>query len=134
LHPLSTSNAYVYILADESSNNNFFTQSPLGGRSFESFSEDPTLSGLLASAYVNGCQSGGIGVTIKHYVYAALKAFSLLFWLFLGSGNDKENDRQAYDSIISQRALREIYLMPFMLAQKYSKPWSVMTAYVLLLL
>jgi beta-glucosidase len=44
------------------------------------------------------------------------------------SGNDKENDRMAYDSIMTERALREIYLMPFMLAQKHSKPWSFMTA------
>lgn len=44
------------------------------------------------------------------------------------SCNDKENDRMAYDSILSERALREIYLMPFMLAQKHAKPWSFMTA------
>ena len=43
--------------------------------------------------------------------------------------NDKENDRMAYDVLISPRALREIYLMPFMLAEKYAKPWSFMTAY-----
>ena len=42
--------------------------------------------------------------------------------------NDKENDRLGYDSILSERALREIYLMPFMLAQKYAKPWCFMTA------
>ncbi|KAG2021328.1 cellulose-binding beta-glucosidase [Coprinopsis cinerea AmutBmut pab1-1] len=87
-------------------------RNPLGGRSFESFSEDPWLSGQIAAAYVNGIQSGGIGTTIKHYV-----------------GNDKENDRMGYDSIISPRALREIYLMPFMLAQKLAQPWSYMTAY-----
>ncbi|KDR82279.1 hypothetical protein GALMADRAFT_264459 [Galerina marginata CBS 339.88] len=87
-------------------------RNPLGGRSFESFSEDPFLSGIIAAAYVNGVQSGGIGTTIKHFV-----------------ANDKENDRMAYDSILSQRALREIYLMPFMLAQKYAKPWAYMTAY-----
>lgn len=87
-------------------------RNPLGGRSFESFSEDPHLSGMIASAYVNGLQAGGIAATIKHFV-----------------GNDKENDRMAYDSIISERALREIYLMPFMLAEKYAKPWSFMTAY-----
>ncbi|KAG6825905.1 hypothetical protein H0H92_001914 [Tricholoma furcatifolium] len=87
-------------------------RSPLGGRSFESFSEDPILSGLIAAAYVRGVQSGGIGTTIKHFV-----------------GNDKENDRMAYDSIISPRALREIYLMPFMLAEKYAQPWAMMTAY-----
>ncbi|TCD66746.1 hypothetical protein EIP91_000987 [Steccherinum ochraceum] len=87
-------------------------RNPLGGRSFESFSEDPHLSGLIAAAYVKGVQAGGIGVAIKHFV-----------------GNDKEDDRMAYDSIMSERALREVYLMPFMLAEKYSKPWSFMTAY-----
>ncbi|ETW84195.1 glycoside hydrolase family 3 protein [Heterobasidion irregulare TC 32-1] len=87
-------------------------RNPLGGRSFESFSEDPYLSGMIAAAYVKGIQSGGIGVAIKHFV-----------------ANDKENDRMGYDSVLSERALREIYLMPFMLVQKLSKPWSVMTAY-----
>ncbi|KAI0068485.1 beta-glucosidase [Artomyces pyxidatus] len=87
-------------------------RNPLGGRSFESFSEDPLLSGLIASAYVNGVQSGGIGVAIKHFV-----------------GNDKENDRMGYDSVVSERALREVYLMPFMLAERFAHPWSVMTAY-----
>ncbi|KAF8995211.1 beta-glucosidase [Cyathus striatus] len=87
-------------------------RNPLGGRSFESFSEDPLLSGLISAAYVKGVQSAGIGATIKHFV-----------------GNDKENDRMGYDSIISPRALREIYLMPFMLAQKHADPWAYMTAY-----
>lgn len=49
----------------------------------------------------------------------------------LYSGNDKENDRMGYNSIMSDRALREVYLMPFMLAQKYAQPWSYMTAQVL---
>ncbi|KAJ6551199.1 glycoside hydrolase family 3 protein [Mycena capillaripes] len=87
-------------------------RNPLGGRSFESFSEDPYLSGMIAASYVNGVQDGGIGTAIKHFV-----------------GNDKENDRMAYDSIISDRALREVYLMPFMLAQKFAQPWSYMSAY-----
>ncbi|KAL0580048.1 hypothetical protein V5O48_001983 [Marasmius crinis-equi] len=87
-------------------------RNPLGGRAFESFSEDPYHSGMITSAYVKGVQSGGIGTTIKHFVT-----------------NDKENDRMASDSIVSDRALREIYLMPFMLAQKFAKPWSYMTAY-----
>ncbi|KAJ7677968.1 beta-glucosidase [Mycena polygramma] len=87
-------------------------RNPLGGRSFESFSEDPYLSGMIAASYVNGVQDGGIGTAIKHFV-----------------GNDKENDRMAYDSIVSERALREVYLMPFMLAQKFAKPWSFMSAY-----
>ncbi|KDQ59962.1 glycoside hydrolase family 3 protein [Jaapia argillacea MUCL 33604] len=87
-------------------------RNPLGGRAFESFSEDPFLSGMIASSYINGVQKGGIGACIKHFVC-----------------NDKENDRMAYDSILSPRALREIYLMPFMLAQKYAQPWCYMTAY-----
>ncbi|KAG6839583.1 hypothetical protein C0991_001270 [Blastosporella zonata] len=103
-------------------------RSPLGGRSFESFSEDPLLSGLLAAAYVRGTQSGGVGTTIKHFVYVFRRDLEL-YTDTLSSGNDKENDRMAYDSIISARALREIYLMPFMLAQKYAQPWSMMTAY-----
>ena len=86
-------------------------RNPLGGRSFESFSEDPHLSGMIAAAYVKGVQDGGIATAIKHFV-----------------GNDKENDRMGYDSIMSERALREVYLMPFMLAHKYAKPWSFMTA------
>ena len=53
---------------------------------------------------------------------------SLFYLILLRSGNDKENDRMGYDSVISDRALREIYLMPFMLAQKYAQPWSYMTA------
>lgn len=86
-------------------------RSPLGGRSFESFSEDPHLSGMIAAAYVRGVQSGGIATAIKHFV-----------------GNDKENDRMGSDSVMTERALREVYLMPFMLAQKYAQPWSFMTA------
>ncbi|OJA21227.1 hypothetical protein AZE42_07989 [Rhizopogon vesiculosus] len=92
-------------------------QNPLGGRAFESFSEDPLLSGLIAAAYIKGVQKGGIGSTIKHFVC-----------------NDKEDDRMAYDSILSERALREIYLMPFMLAQKYAKPWCFMTSCVRILI
>lgn len=87
-------------------------RNPLGGRSFESFSEDPYLSGFIAAAYVRGVQAGGVATTIKHFV-----------------GNDKEDDRMGSDSVMSQRALREIYLMPFMLAQKHAQPWSYMTAY-----
>ncbi|CDO77775.1 Glycoside Hydrolase Family 3 protein [Trametes cinnabarina] len=87
-------------------------RNPLGGRSFESFSEDPHLAGMMAAAYCKGLQEGGIGACIKHFC-----------------GNDKENDRFGYDSIMSERALREIYAMPFMLAEKYAKPWCFMTAY-----
>ena len=66
---------------------------------------------MISAAYCKGLQAGGIGACIKHFV-----------------ANDKENDRMAYDSIMSERALREIYLMPFMLAEKYAKPWCYMTA------
>ena len=66
---------------------------------------------MISAAYCKGLQAGGIGACIKHF-----------------AGNDKENDRFAYDSIMTPRALREIYLMPFMLAEKYAKPWAYMTA------
>ncbi|KAG5635550.1 hypothetical protein H0H81_010897 [Sphagnurus paluster] len=90
-------------------------RTPLGGRSFESFSEDPHLSvnqGILAAAYINGLQSEGVSATIKHFV-----------------ANDQEHERTAADSVISPRALREIYLYPFMLAQRDSKPGAYMTSY-----
>ncbi|KAI0340159.1 putative beta-glucosidase from glycoside hydrolase family GH3 [Trametopsis cervina] len=87
-------------------------RTPLGGRAFESFSEDPHLSGIIAAAYVNGLQANGVAATIKHFV-----------------GNDQEHERTAADSVVSDRALREIYLYPFMLAQKLAKPWAFMTSY-----
>ncbi|GJE97941.1 glycoside hydrolase family 3 protein [Phanerochaete sordida] len=87
-------------------------RTPLGGRAFESFSEDPYLSGIMAAAYVNGLQENGVAATIKHFV-----------------GNDQEHERTAADSVISDRALREIYLYPFMLAQKLAKPLAFMTSY-----
>jgi beta-glucosidase len=85
---------------------------PNGGRGFESFSEDPFLSGELASHYINGLQSRGVAATIKHFV-----------------GNDQEKERFSSDSIISQRALREIYLKPFEIAITKSNPKCVMTSY-----
>jgi len=85
---------------------------PNGGRGFESFSEDPLLSGELAAAYINGFQSNGLAATIKHFV-----------------GNDQENERFSSDSIISQRALREIYLKPFEIAIEKSSPKALMTSY-----
>ena len=87
-------------------------RSPLGGRAFESFSEDPTLSGELAASYVNGLQSSGVSATIKHFVC-----------------NDQEHERMGQDSIVSARALREVYLRPFQIAQAKSKPWAYMTSY-----
>ncbi|BGP25151.1 hypothetical protein JCM10295v2_004071 [Rhodotorula toruloides] len=87
-------------------------RSPLGGRGFESYSEDPTLSGLVAAAYINGVQSKGVAAAIKHFV-----------------ANDQEFERFSSSSEVSQRALREIYLEPFRLAVKHSNPKAFMTAY-----
>lgn len=103
-------------------------------QSFESFSEDPYLSGILASAYIRGLQEGGIGATIKHFWCVSLfhqKNNPLDGLSVIHSANDKEDERFSYDSIVSDRALREIYMMPFMLAQKYAQPWAIMTACVL---
>ncbi|GMG41506.1 unnamed protein product [Ambrosiozyma monospora] len=85
---------------------------PLGGRGFESFSEDQYLSGMASAAIVNGIQKGGVAATIKHFVC-----------------NDLEDERNSINSIVSERALREVYLMPFQLATKYANPKSFMTAY-----
>ncbi|EIM81964.1 glycoside hydrolase family 3 protein [Stereum hirsutum FP-91666 SS1] len=87
-------------------------RNPLNGRAFESFSEDPFLSGMMSSAVIHGLQDGGVGATIKHFV-----------------GNDMEDERFSVNVVIPDRALREIYLMPFHLAQKLAKPWAFMTSY-----
>lgn len=87
-------------------------RSPLGGRGFESFSEDPFLSGTLAGEYCKGVQEEDVIPTPKHFVC-----------------NDQEHERLAVNSIVTERALREIYLMPFMLAIKSARPAAVMTAY-----
>lgn len=87
-------------------------RSPLGGRGFESFSEDPVLAGNAAASVVKGIQSTGVQASIKHFV-----------------ANDQEHERMAVDSLVTQRALREIYLMPFQIAARDAKPKSFMTAY-----
>jgi beta-glucosidase len=87
-------------------------RSPLGGRGFESFSEDPHLSGSLAAAEIRGIQENGLSATIKHFVC-----------------NDQEHERQRVDVVISERALREIYLMPFQIALKDGDPKCFMTSY-----
>ena len=87
-------------------------RSPLGGRAFESFSEDPTLSGHMAAEYIAGLQSEGVSATIKHFVC-----------------NDQEHHRVGQDSIVQPRALREIYLRPFQIAQQLSEPWAIMSSY-----
>ena len=88
---------------------------------------------MITASYVNGVQKGGIGTAIKHFVYAITSSQAcypqfLTTFFFFNSANDKEDDRYGYNSVVSDRALREIYLMPFMLAQKYAQPWSYMTA------
>ena len=87
-------------------------RSPLGGRNFESFSEDPFLTGKLAASYIKGLQKGGVAATIKHFV-----------------GNEQETWRMSVDSIIGERPLRELYLKPFEIAIREAKPWALMTAY-----
>lgn len=87
-------------------------RSPLGGRNFECFSEDPYLSARLAVAYITGLQQKGVGASIKHYVC-----------------NDEEFERFSISSEVRERALREIYLPPFEAAVREAKPWTIMAAY-----
>lgn len=87
-------------------------RAPVGGRAFESYSEDPLLSGIVASEIINGIQSKKVLACIKHYVC-----------------NDQEDDRKGVDTLVTERALREIYLKPFHIALRDSDPRSVMTAY-----
>ncbi|TQN64686.1 putative beta-glucosidase I [Colletotrichum shisoi] len=85
---------------------------PLGGRGFESYSEDPVLSGILAGHYVRGVQESGVSATLKHFVC-----------------NDLESERMAVNALVTDRAMREIYLLPFMMAIEMGRPRAIMTAY-----
>ncbi len=87
-------------------------RSPLGGRNFEYFSEDPILSGKFSSAYIQGVQSEGVGVSLKHYAV-----------------NDQEHERMTISAEVSPRALHEIYLRPFEMAVRESAPTTLMSAY-----
>lgn len=87
-------------------------RSPLGGRHFECYSEDPYLTGAIGTGYVNGVQDGGVATTVKHFV-----------------GNDAETDRFTVDNVIAPRPLREMYLAPFEAIVKNARPWGIMTAY-----
>ncbi|MGW0145293.1 glycoside hydrolase family 3 protein [Streptomyces sp. NPDC003333] len=87
-------------------------RSPLGGRHFEAYSEDPYLTGVIGAGYVSGVQSGGVGTTVKHFV-----------------ANDAETERFTVNNVVGERALRELYLAPFEHIVEHASPWGVMTAY-----
>jgi beta-glucosidase len=87
-------------------------RSPLCGRNFEYYSEDPFVTGKLAGAMVRGIQSNNVGATLKHFAL-----------------NNKETNRKNSDSRVSERAAREIYLKAFEIIVKNENPWAIMSSY-----
>ena len=87
-------------------------RAPLAGRNFESYSEDPLLTGKLAAAFIRGVQSQGVATTVKHF-----------------AGNESEFERMTIDTVIDERTLRELYLLPFELAVREGGSLGIMTSY-----
>ncbi len=87
-------------------------RTPYGGRHFECLSEDPYLTGRLATAYVRGLQENGIGACPKHFV-----------------ANDSETERHTLNAVVDEKTLREVYLAPFEQVVTQAKPWMIMSAY-----
>lgn len=87
-------------------------RTPLGGRAYEYYSEDPVINGDIAAGVINGLQDNGVGATLKHFAC-----------------NNSEVERTTMDSIVEERALREIYFYGFERAIEKSRPWVVMSSY-----
>jgi beta-glucosidase len=85
----------------------------IGGRNFEAYSEDPTLSGILGAGFVNGVQAEGVAACPKHFV-----------------ANECETHRKTSNSIVDEKTLRELYAYSFQVLLKNATPWCIMTSYV----